>query len=342
MSRIKSKSPPFHDVGDIIAINNTEIIIYMKHQLYKYNTIKQKWTKMNFKFPHNLPIFTTYSIAFNKTTNTLYICDSQNLISINLDTFTYRLPKLSQTCSSCPQIFIINDKIHLLSINEHFILNSSSMSIIAYFKFNKCRATTPVYLRSKKSIFARNIQSSLCLMTYKYCCSMSIFSTSTNAWIHQRNKKPKITNLLTHIGGAVLTKNEDYILYVRMNMESKHEWKLKDISDDILVYNVKKNEFRMAMMKLPNVRKWYITTTINDHVDKMITSGFVNGCYRMKEFQGAQTLPYYLVDLIKKWASFERVHVIGFDPKQNSGGKVDHYTMKLHRIISSTFPIELD
>ena len=78
-----------------------------------------------------------------------------------------------------------------------------------------------------------------------------------------------------------------------------------------------------------------IIITRNNRKENMVTFGFVNKCYKGKEYENIQHLPFYLIKFIERWVCYETLHLMTGSPDDIA--KVNHWIIGVDKIIDSTF-----
>ena len=105
--------------------------------------------------------------------------------------------------------------------------------------------------------------------------------------------------------------------------------------DNIYIYDTRNNILRKSDIKCP--MRGDIRATISDDLDedKLVTSGFINRCYKGKDFMNVQLLPFYLIELISKWYQNQNVYLLKqcADAGTLSDFESLHFTINIDHIL---------
>merc|ERR1712087_1040812 len=72
-------------------------------------------------------------------------------------------------------------------------------------------------------------------------------------------------------------------------------------------------KLKRSSIKCPTVGECFAARTGGvDSKDGILVCGFINECFKSKEFENIQLLPDYLINIIAQWYGSEMIHWIGY------------------------------
>ena len=297
----KLPSFPFPYFSQPVFINKDEFIVCpSKHSsclsdgIYLFNTKQKNWRKM-FNFP---PLFRCFarSTAYHSKTSTLFV---SLLCSDYLLKFDLNAQKLTQfiyePSENHAKLLMIEDELHAVLKNEHCIFNVTQNQIKPlYTLVHGCDNPNfhhLIYLKSQK-----------CLLLFDKK-KIHRFSILNKKWKPIRDLK-----LPQEIGkfGVVTTRDERYTILFGGGFYVDTQGYL----DSIYIYDIINHKFRKSKIKCPITGRFHATIGDDADSDKMVVFGFINNCYKEKDFTDLQVLPYYLIELISKWYQQQQVYLL--------------------------------
>eukprot|EP01084_Bolivina_argentea_P176837 305946_1 len=286
------------------------------------------------------------NIAFNNEQQTLYIQHNKNIESWS---FSYRKSKhnynyighsdkvhhtLLSGGKNGEYFLFINNYFHVINMHDrHWIGSIQNKSL------NTLHNTIDFdnnYLKHGKAV---NIPSKQCVLLIGgyYSDGPNDGPSSNEIWIYKlkTQKWTKINNISfeRYNFEAVLTSNERYIVLFG-GMKYHEDTGINELVDDICVLDmIDDNNWKIKQceLKCPRSGKCIGTSTGGIEHDMLVT-GFVKGCFKLKEFKNLKSPPTHIISLIAKWYSGEVIHWMKYYDKE-----FEHLGIYLTDILSSLY-----
>eukprot|EP01084_Bolivina_argentea_P015580 29197_1 len=305
-------------------VNNDEFVVvpskastYNGDGIYKFNIHKNEWIKI-FCYDTNFKCCIG-STAYDNQHKLLHISDRSRMVTFDLKTKDKITIKKQQHRIDFRLIFAEN-KLHQIcnsaaiggtpQSGDHYVYDATEQfqKITTFQSFDGLADYGLIYLKSQNSIFAFGGRTLFDLTNTIYR-----FSCVDSKWKELNVKIP----IKLFAFGLVATKNEQYIIIFGGATDAS-------FSDDIFIYNVRKNIFTKSKMKCPKKGSYHAITINNSKHDEIATFGFVNGCYKAANFVGVQILPHYLIKIIGCYFCHEEIHLLRRDSGEHWEINVDH------------------
>ena len=298
---IKLKSIPAKFAEGSLMINtndNQYIIIHARahgKKYIKYDTLKDDFsehikiiTERRLDLRNSDTICCTYNdkhrmlLIYNIDTHKLGVIDinTNKLKILSNDIYLLRAKMVS-----------IEDKVHILSEGgyredpDHCIFDIKTSEII-HEETNINRLYQLIALKSERSLLALNGDE-----MYEYKINKK---TWTESQIVSGLKDRSFVSCAT-------TKDSKYIIFFGNALAT---------SNNIMIWIRDQQRLVQSKVQCPMTARFNATLIYDDRRDELLTFGFINACFRFPEFENFRKLPYYLIQLIKKWISIEYVHLI--------------------------------
>ena len=215
-ARCSSSCCPGRYTSPIAKIASTEFVLAAHHDEFKglctCNTETNQWDKIQIDYPDNFRLG-IHSIAVDVATNTVYICNTKQLISIDMKNNDIS----KQTCKVLAtfnfdrvgQIFFIPvaNQIHIINFSEHLIfhLNTKHAEPVTAVSnifgnanaLNKAGQTlyldpgSMIHIKSRRSIMGRSMKIVYDdLESVHILNSIAEYSFVTNEWHHHKEWIP--------------------------------------------------------------------------------------------------------------------------------------------------------
>eukprot|EP01084_Bolivina_argentea_P015581 29200_1 len=320
----KSLSFPIRStLSQPFMVNNDEFVVVASKAdyycgvsgdgIYKFNTQKNEWTKI-FDYDKNFQC-DIYSATYDNKEKLLYICDtSSRMLSFDLKT-KKTLIRYTGGNESFELIFAENALHQICHTGNHYIYNTTKQlqKITTFNSLKNLGFYGVIYVKRNKSIL---LFGGWNILGWNMCNTFNTiyqFSFIDSKWEELNIKIP----IKLFAFGLVATKNEQYIIIFGGATDAS-------FSDDIFIYNVRKNIFTKSKMKCPKKGSYHAITINNSKHDEIATFGFVNGCYKAANFVGVQILPHYLIKIIGCYFCHEEIHLLRRDSGEHWEINVDH------------------
>ena len=225
-----------------------------------------------------------------------------------------------------PEMVNTGDEIHFIcNDSSHLIYNTRNQSVreiefhsgigINDYGFLKC-----LYLESKKCILAFDEH------------GFAIYSLIKEEWMRL---KDCVTPIGMGFGTNAITTFDDKYVFIMGVGKGEDEM---DVFGEIYAFDTDENKCKECSIKWPwpEFDNPMFPIMIRDATrDKLLTFGYVNTCFKMKEFKDVQVLPHYLIQLITQWFVMEYAHIFAGYRHDNMNQVHDHYTINVDDLIDS-------
>ena len=323
--------PPDCKFARLLPLNSHEFIIVpqisikkYKNQdgIYKYNSIIKQWIKI-MDYPKDFKSYAHHATIV-KNANIIYIINSTaTLFKINLISKSMESKHFDMNLGQYPGILFVNDDIHIVGGKEsskHFILNQNNepKKFKQLHDFKVYPHLIPIFFHRTQSMIA--VVPSIgpnhaSMMKYKNGIWKNLNLSSDYYFYFRR---------------VAVTKAQDYMIFI-----SAYNHKKLQLEHVLFVYDLKNGTVIKSDIKAPTIKSTTAITTRNIERDGLLTFGFVNYCYKLKEFDGVQDLPFYIIKLIEKWVCFEIMHIIELTLSRKDITTKHHWTINVDTIIQS-------
>lgn len=83
-----------------------------------------------------------------------------------------------------------------------------------------------------------------------------------------------------------------------------------DRVDDITIYDLKQQEVRVSKVKCPEKGAYRAVLLDDSKRNELAVFGFINSAFKETTFESVQKLPLYLIQMIAKWHSNEKIYLL--------------------------------
>ena len=327
----KLPAPPYLYGAPMTSITSTAFIVLQGSGIYCYNTkTTPKWTKIDIKYPSDFVCDSNnHSSTFDSKTQTIYVCNETQLLSINLLSKKCQILCETLELSECTQILYANGFIHVINSYYHHDINlqTGKMREICNFQSNNiCMDGGKIMTNCGTQIMARYHTK----VSNKWIYGICKFSLPTNQWIID----PKLKNfdIFCRRQSSVITTHGDYVLFIGDTLTTRETLEYRQASDCILVYHIETGSFRISGIKLPRKCMLYPAMTRDVERDQLLVFGYIKQCYRDQSMLGVESMPVYLIEILTTFVCFEMLNVIGYNPERDNN---NHWIMDVDIIITS-------
>ena len=218
-----------------------------------------------------------------------------------------------------PKILYTNGDIHIVGGTDntkHFMFNVKDQHLTEMHDFKRTPFLIPIYLTKTKSMLAMLDDSSM--MQYMNGVWQNVHNLSLDYHFD--------------ILQCAVTKAQDYMMLIGGLKQTR----IKMEESAVFVYDLINGKMTKSDIKGPAMKPLTAITTRNVQHDSLLTFGFINHCYKFKEFDGIQELPFYIIKFIEKWVCFELMYVIELTLSRQDTTPKHHWTIDVDAIIQST------
>ncbi len=283
--------------------------------IYKFDINRNLW-KQIYKYDKYF-LCNIISASYDDKDKLLYICNVHNMRYSQLITFDIQnQKKLSAiNCKSKRfELIFVNNKLNQI-INfpiqsekngNHYVFNNNNKTSFTRLTF--CNYLSDlygfklIYLKQKQCVLlfgGRNSNNTISNSIWKFDCLHSI-------WSELDITMPKPLQLF----GLIATHNQRFIILFGGETRSKLLTRIFKGCNCIWIYDTKTNIWIKSQVRCPVKSKFTAINMIDIKRDELLTSGYVQHCYKNANFVNVVKLPHYLIKMIDSYHCQEHIYLL--------------------------------
>ena len=330
------KLAPFSHITEFsykpIAINDTEFIKWSQEtskEIYKYNTIGNKWNKW-LTFPEDIDNTFVEAMVFDANHSKLYILCSRQFIEWDVKKEKHEIFNEVPWTPLTEGVFIKN-QCHIIGgvgslNNKHLIWNNQQKKLEEH-EFQEFNSLNTLIFHRLLHLKSKNIL--LCLggmskVTQTSSPQMTDTIYSFNVQCSKWTKLPQTLPSPLCRFGCILSKNDEYILIFGGEVSSTKSSTSSVITDKIYVLNMKTMQFNESTIRCPETgifRALNMNDPEKEKLVNLVCFGYIRNLWKLQEFKDLMFPPFCLIQIIRNYISSEMIHL--FEEVNGSHWKID-------------------
>eukprot|EP01084_Bolivina_argentea_P302021 521228_1 len=312
-----------------LSLNKSEFVIALSDTtsasrgIYIYNINHDKWEKI-IDYPSREIL--AHASAYLQQTKILYVYNVwSSLLAFDLETKSMICVQKNDSIGwgIYPQIFFLQNELNVIGFSKHNAVNTTH----SIYKINENNLqlmhTFPMTFVGYKIIKIKSKEIILfggCHSTANTCLNDVYRYSFSGTWHKLSVKMPKTLAYF----GIVCTRNDEYIIILGGQCNGLSS-QYKE-SDDIFIYDVKRNQFYQSKVKCPIRSTCKAVITGDELYDTLLTFAYVNDCYKLNMFSDLEAMPHYLIKFMSKYLCNEKINLL-------SGRKGLHWRINVDDIL---------